>query len=262
MPYPDFSELTFGFAFLREFEREFCDGQHFPSAPDFITQHDEASLGYDVEAQYGAGTPVFFQFKRSFVVKSGRAIECKSSRKSDLTPFPFYRMNLRKKDGYSQHRLLQESELAGDDVFYVTSQVEKPKELSFLYRNWEIISRATALFSPNDIPCPTDDDQHFVSFRADAPVAYLFSADPEEVKRTLPPVRTLFLEKVRSRQVDPEGRAVRLRAMIDRLSGLDWAADTIANRFESPLVKASILAMLVLDAQMTVVPDEPMGTTE
>lgn len=262
MPYPDFSELTFGFAFLREFEREFCDDQHFPSAPDFITQHDEASLGYDVEAQYGAGTPVFFQFKRSFVVKSGHALECQTARKDDLKPYPFYRMNLRKKNAYDQHRLLRESEQDGNDVFYVTSQVEEPETLSLLYRDGQILNQATALFSPSDIPLPNDDQQHFVSFRADAPIAYLFSSDPEEVRRTLPPIRTLFLEKVKRRQYDPEGRAVRLRAMIDRLSGLDVAADTIADRFESPLARASILAMLVLDAQMTVVPDDPIRITE
>ena len=49
MPWPDFSELSFGFSFLREFEREHTPGGFFPSAPDFISQNDEAALGYDVE---------------------------------------------------------------------------------------------------------------------------------------------------------------------------------------------------------------------
>jgi hypothetical protein len=74
MPWPDFSELSFGFAFLREFERQHATKGSFPSAPDFISQNVEARKGYDVSVVDGS-TPVFFQFKRSFVLTTRRAKE-------------------------------------------------------------------------------------------------------------------------------------------------------------------------------------------
>jgi hypothetical protein len=49
MPWPGFSELSFGFSFLREFERQHAPGGSFPAAPDFISQNEEATKGYDVE---------------------------------------------------------------------------------------------------------------------------------------------------------------------------------------------------------------------
>jgi hypothetical protein len=42
MPWPGFSELSFGFGFLREFERQHAPDGSFPSAPDFISQNEEA----------------------------------------------------------------------------------------------------------------------------------------------------------------------------------------------------------------------------
>ncbi len=78
MPWPGFSELSFGFAFLREFERHHAPSGMFPSAPDFISQRAEASAGYDVEIALDGSTPVFFQFKRSFVLTTRRAMEIRN----------------------------------------------------------------------------------------------------------------------------------------------------------------------------------------
>lgn len=259
MPWPDFSELTFGFGFLREFERDYTPHGQFPKAPDFISQAIEASKGYDVEVEYGAGTPVFFQFKRSFVVKSYRATEYGSTASTDLHPIPIFRMELRKKNTYSQHKLLRELEADGNRVFYVTSQVAEPAELSLAYRDGAVIERASALFSPNDIPVPTDTAQHFVSFRADAAYGFLFSKEPERFERRLPPPRTIFAEQVRADQADPDARRARLERFNDRLMKANLLARRIAERVESPLARASILSALVLDAQMTIVGDEPPG---
>lgn len=40
MPWPDFTELTFGYAYLRELERRHASTGGFPLAPDFIRQND------------------------------------------------------------------------------------------------------------------------------------------------------------------------------------------------------------------------------
>lgn len=256
MPWPDFSELTFGFGFLREFERDYTPHGHFPKAPDFISQADEANEGYDVEVEYTAGTPVFFQFKRSFVVKSYRGAEYGSTAANNLKPTPIFRMNLRKKEGYRQHRLLRELEAAGNHVFYVTSQVADPDELSRAYRDRQIVGRASALFSPNDIPMPSDNDQHYVSFRANAGVGYLFSRDPEKFERSLPSPEAIFAEHVRASQADRQTRREKLERFNSRLMKENAVARQVAERVKSPLARASILAALVLDAQMSIVGDE------
>ena len=49
MAWPDFTELSFGYCFLRELESRYTHGGRFPKAPDFISQHEEATEGYDVE---------------------------------------------------------------------------------------------------------------------------------------------------------------------------------------------------------------------
>lgn len=260
MPWPDFSELTFGFGFLREFERDYTPSGQFPKAPDFISQADEANKGFDVEVEYAAGTPVFFQFKRSFVVRSYRATEYNSTASSALKPIPIFRMELRKKNSYSQHKLLRELETDGNHVFYVTSQVADPLGLSKAYRDKCIVERASALFSPCDIPLPTDSKQHFVSFKADASFGLLFSDEPEKFERRLPSPRTLFSERVRASQSDFAGRRDRLERFNARLMKENLLARRIAERVEGPLARASILAALVLDAQMTIVGDDPSPT--
>ena len=73
MPWPDFTELSFGYCFLREFESQHVSGGQFPKGPDFISQYDEATKGYDVEVAIDNATPAFLQFKRSFVLTTRNA---------------------------------------------------------------------------------------------------------------------------------------------------------------------------------------------
>ena len=151
MPWPDFSELSFGFSFLREFEKQYAPMGRFPTAPDFITQNDEATKGYDVEATLEGSAPVFFQFKRSFVLTTGNA---KEIRNGDFASPNLYRMHLREKDLYRQHKALQRLESDGNCVFYVTSQVASPSALSKAYATNTVVAHAAALFSPNEIVLP------------------------------------------------------------------------------------------------------------
>jgi hypothetical protein len=100
LPWPDFTELSFGFCFLREFERQYVAGGSFPRAPDFISQYKEATEGHDVEIALEDSTPVFLQFKRSMVLtrRNAREITC-----GDYADPKIYRMYLHKKDDYRQH---------------------------------------------------------------------------------------------------------------------------------------------------------------
>lgn len=202
MPWPEFSELSFGFSFLREFERLYTNGGHFPSAPDFITAAVEAKKGYDVGVVQN-GIPVFFQFKRSYVLTTKRAKEIKSGHFSRPK---LYRMSLQRKDKFRQHKALQLLEQSHPDVFYVTSQVSTFKELSQAYLNDEVIEEATALFTPSEIVLPNDHEEHYVSFKPGWGFAWLFSEEGQKFKRKHSYSRETFdaRTQIRDGKVDTE----------------------------------------------------------
>jgi hypothetical protein len=248
MPLPDFSELTFGYAFLREFERLYTRGGIFPAAPDFISQAAEATLGYDVSVLNG-GSPVFFQFKRSFVVRSYRATEFYQP--GAFASPPLYRMNLMKKNAYSQHKALRALEATGESVLYVTSQVPTPAELSDAFVNQHVLDRASALFSPTDINLPDEHEQHWVSFEADADHGYIYSKKGTRFDREIRNVSDLIEKRLIERRRDAHQNRERLTAFVDRTSKNNLRANRIRTRFKDPVIQASVIAAYVLDAHLT-----------
>lgn len=247
MPWPDFSELSFGYAFLREFERTHAPGGAFPSAPDFITQNKEAEKGYDVSILDGS-TPVFFQFKRSFVLTTCNAKEIQIG---DFASPILYRMHLREKAAYRQHRALQELENDGHRVLYVTSQIESPLELTKAYVRNDVLARTAALFTPNEIVLPDLDHKHHLCFKADDDFAFLYSEEGRRFVRKIPNWGTarekVFLPGRRSE----ENNRSALASLAEKLSLRSSAAREIAERFDDPVIKASVLSFLVLDVLLT-----------
>ncbi len=175
MPWPGFSELSFGFQ-LRELERQHTPGGSFPSAPDFISQNDEALMGYDVEVALKNSVPVFFQFKRSFVLSTHKAlpIQIGDFRHPDL-----YKMYLYKKSNFGQHHALQELEDDGNSVFYVTSQISNFDELTAAYLAKKVVENSAALFSPLEIQLPNLQQDHYLCFRAQDKFAVCYPSKGE-----------------------------------------------------------------------------------
>lgn len=249
MPWPDFSELSFGYSFLREFERAYSPGGAFPAAPDFISQADEASLGYDVEAALEGAAPVFFQFKRSFVltIKSAKEVQC-----GDFTECPLFRMHLREKNSFSQHRALVSLESSGSAVFYVTSQISSSEDLSRCYVANSVVDLASALFSPREISLPNYSEPHHVTFRADEPVAMLYSEEGARFERRSGKTRAAIQNALDPSRRSAAANREHLNSIVrSLLSSADPFAAQVASRFSHVAVRASILALLVLDAQMT-----------
>ncbi|MGJ8530788.1 MAG: hypothetical protein ACSHYC_01305 [Alphaproteobacteria bacterium] len=251
MPWPDFTELTFGFAFLREFEQNYVHGGRFPKAPDFISQGAEATKGYDVEIALDAATPVFLQLKRSYVLVRNSAKEIQDG----LFPGPkVYRMNLHKNGKYRQHKTLQGLEALGNAVFYVTSQIYSPKEFADAYSAGAIVSQASALFSPNEIILPDDTKPHHVSFQPSGHVGYVYSIEPNQFERkfaTNDSWRPNLLERRRpahdNREILKEAVSY-LRKRLPRRSSIHKMIE------EQPIeAQAAILAYFLLDAQLTFV---------
>jgi hypothetical protein len=247
MPWPSFSELSFGYAFLREFEHAHCAGKSFPKAPDFITQSDEASKGYDVEVLTDSG-PVFIQFKRSFVVRSTLAQEIASGHFSST---PLFRMYLRRKDHYRQHKALQDCQAAGNSVLYVTSQIRDDENISPYYQSRTVLAGAAAIFQPQEIRLPNRTHQHWVSFSPGRGDMRIYSDQGKSLERSTPTWNHVLRLLSERRQPEKENRA-KLNEFADQVKRqADEDTRSIVERYTDPVVKASILAFLVLDAHLT-----------
>jgi hypothetical protein len=248
LPWPDLSELTFGFSFLREFEQSFAPGGTFPKAPDFISQYDEATLGYDVNAWLDNSTPVFFQFKRSFVVRSSLAKEITAG---DFAGPILYRMHLRRKNDYAQHRALQDLETAGNAVFYITSQIESSADLTAAYTSGTVLDQAAAWFSPVEIALPNLTEDHWLTFRASDTTFRLYSEQGFAHERKYRNWSDSIGPSLVARRRSTDQNLATLTQVVSRLAARDQEATRLARRFEHPAIQASILAFLTLDAQLT-----------
>ena len=246
MPWPDFSELSFGYGFLREFERLNSMNGRFPAAPDFISQAAEATRGYDVRVLSNS-TPVFFQFKRSFVLSTRNAREIQNG---DFLNPPLYRMHLREKENYRQHIALQELEAAGEAVFYVTSQIENLDELSRCYTRRSVLTNATAVISPREIILPDTETKHHITFKANSNKFRIYSDEGEEFIRKTPKwdnVTEILSERRKNAHKNREA----LSSVSEQLSAKNPPVKELADRFDDPVIKASVLSYLVLDAHLS-----------
>lgn len=253
MAYPDFSEFSFGYCFLRELETRYTHGGRFPKAPDFITQQDEATKGYDVEVAMDGAVPLFIQLKRSEVMVGDLAREFGSRW---FRSRPAFRMNLHSSRRYAQHLALQDLETRGEQVIYATSQIQQPVELSVHSLSGTVISSASAMFAPNEIQLPDLTGRHHVSFYADKPWAVVFSEEGGSFDRRFPSADkwlSLLFEKPRGRE---ENEAA-MRSVAQRLRsqfGADGMRGPVARIADGNRVaETAILAYFLLDAQLTFV---------
>ena len=164
MAKPNFSELTFSFAFFNELQWFLWNNSRDPSRLhtwlffNFLTVHQEVRIGADVVFDNGL-TPIFIQFKRSGVIKGEKGRTPKELKHpSTVTPSftknqrPFYRMYLHRNKKYLQHFTLQAQEvIAQRRVFYVTSQVPNISELQTCVASRSVFSEASAYFLPSSV---------------------------------------------------------------------------------------------------------------
>lgn len=251
MPWPDFTELTFGFAFLREFEQNYVHGGRFPKAPDFISQGAEATKGYDVKIAMSDASPVYLQLKRSYVLVTKNAKEIRDG----LYSVPkVYRMHMHKSGYYRQHKALQDLERLGNAVFYVTSQIHTPQEFAKAYDTATIVSHASALFSPNEIILPDDTGHHHVSFKSAGSSGYVYSSEPNQFKRKFAEDKIWRSHLLGKRQSLKDNRKL-LQENVKLLKKKLGRNDPIHKMMAEKRIEeqAAILAYFLLDAQLTFV---------
>ena len=272
MPWPDFTELTFGYAYLRELERREASGGSFPLAPDFISQNEEAEKGYDVKVTLDGATPLFIQFKRSFVVTRSNGKEILDGTYNSPQVF---RMHLHKRGAYRQHKALQRLEADGHDVQYVTSQIYTQRQFQEAFALQRIVSSASAHFLPSEIVLPDEVDDHHVCFKAEDAHGYVYSDEARQFARKLVNFDT-WASRVRDRRRSYEENIQALKKAV-RLMSTDMPRQIPVARMpkgELPSLRpviagpigrilrrkpieqqASILAYLTLDAQLIFVGD-------
>lgn len=140
MAKPDFSELTFSFAFLNELQWFLWNNTPNPHLWlffNFLTVHEEVNIGADVVFNNGL-TPIYIQFKRSGVIKAQKGRTPKELKPNPartnnftLNDRPFYRMHLHKNKEYLQHHTLQAQEvIALKRVFKCYQPSAKPRCLA------------------------------------------------------------------------------------------------------------------------------------
>lgn len=254
MPWPDFTELSFGYCFLRELETKYTRDGRFPKAPDFISQHAEKTDGYDVEVAMTGSIPLFIQLKRSMIIKSPNAVEYTSPH---FPHRPVFRMNLHRKDSFAQHEALQRLESHGNHVIYATSQIRDPQDLLTHTKNGTMVSDASTIFSPASINLPTWHEPHHVSFYANQSWAVLFSREGEWFERTWPK-SLAFIDEILS---SPNSREDNEKAMLNaERTLLGEASKTelnmprrllgILDGLDGPSARVSVLAHYLLDTQL------------
>jgi len=199
MGYPNFSELTFGFAFLSELQRyAWANGRTpFPWFwANFFTVHDEIDIGADVEL-FAGSIPVYIQLKRSEVFEKRspngpmELIGTKKKRGAGRHPAlfmdsecPIYRMNLHRKYNYKQHEELRKTEyFTNGRACYVTSQVPDAKELRDCVNDQRVMHEATTVYLPSEIQFSNFSDKHFVSFTRHRRKSLVYSEFGEPFER-------------------------------------------------------------------------------
>ena len=251
MPQPDFTELTFGYAYLRELERHYAPGNSFPLAPDFISQNAEAEKGYDVEVTLDGAAPLFLQLKRSLVLTRSTAREIKDG----SYPAPrVYRMNLHKKGAYRQHKALRKLEAAGNEVQYVTSQIYTRAEFDRAFANNSLVAHAAAHFLPSEINLPDDTQDHHVSFKAEDDFGYIYSTEPKRFERKLSNFDTWF-PRLREKRRSLKENLLSLERAVELMSKDLSKFDPIHRLLKDKPIEqqASILAYTILNSQLTFV---------
>jgi hypothetical protein len=249
MPWPDFTELTFGYAFLREFETQYVHGGQFPKAPDFISQNDEATKGYDVEIAVNHALPIFIQFKRSYVLTRNTAKEIRDGHYSHPR---VYRMHLHRRGAYRQHKALEVLERLGNLVFYVTSQIYLGSEFAAAFTDREIVSSAAAFFSPREIRLPNVTRDHHVSFKAEDAFGYVYSEEGHRFERHYPTGNNLARRLSDGWRPAADNREILAKSVNHLLSLVSKRSPLRRLIADRPIeIQASILAYFVLDAHLT-----------
>jgi hypothetical protein len=248
LAWPDFSETTFAFALLQELRDRYHARSFYV---DFLTQPAEAvSGGYDASVDLG-GTLHFFQFKRSEVMTGHLAKELQGG----FPSAPVFRMHLRSKGNFKQHKDLQDFEAAGHSVFYAASGAISGPNLRMQFSTGQVIRNA-GFMVPSEIDLPDFTQEHHVSFKATLPYFRVYSQEGELRQRKVPTQEAFEEITLGRRRSGDENRAQLEQLVADRQPRV------FPGRPQSLLVRAALWAQMRYDCQLVFFPAPPMEAEE
>lgn len=251
MPWPNFTELSFGYCFLRELESLYTPTGKFPMAPDFISQNDEKLKGYDTEVMVGT-SPLFFQFKRSFILTTANATPFKDRSFSSL---PIFRMHYHDNDLYSQHKALLAWEASGHAVYYVTSQIADHHELSALAISETIIEEGSVLFFPSEATPPNYSEDHCICYTKNSPHGVIYSEKARVFKRRIRSIFDHFAQLPNSADRNERDNETEARFAFNEILNLTQSEKLrgYLKKIDDPVKALSIAAFLILNVNLTYV---------
>lgn len=174
---PLLSEFSFGYALTEELASgafgQLVGAPIFPS----LIQEGQAGGGYDLQLPL-VGAPLFLQFKLS------DCMVYRSANEWGLFNQSYYRMHLRPARHSDQHALLRTLQDSGEEVYYVAPYFHTTEELNTHY-SLRSVADNSIWFRPSDIGPLPDDDDHYIVFERNHPVAYFCSKDPRPLKAKL-----------------------------------------------------------------------------
>ena len=245
MAWPNFSETTFAFAMLQEMKEKYGARSFYV---DFLTQPQEATKGgYDASVNLD-GTIHYFQFKRSEVMSTYNAKELKGG---GFASPPVYRMHLRSKDSFKQHKDLIAFEGGGHSVLYAASGAENADRLKFQFFTKSIISHA-GFMVPSEIILPNYTQDHHASFKSNLPNFRVYSEEGFGQERKVP-TEEIFVQITKERRRSADANWAELKTLVGGRQPALFAGGP-----ESLLVRAALWAQMRYDCHLTFFPAEPI----
>lgn len=228
---PEFSELSFAFAYMAGLTKKLSGT--FTVAPSFPSTVMEGKTGYGYDVKLGIyGIPVFLQFKLAHCMKNKNAEEFASKKFLQGKPvnsvYRFYLMALGKS---RQTSLMIKLEKKHDLVFYVAPAFHKVVELNSHFLSNSVVEKSR-VFRPSKIKKMPDKLEHFVSYRHVGP-CYRFSSKPELVEEE-PDSVVVALERMKPTEVDPKSVLESLLSILSKDGGLTKQAIANLRKAEQP----------------------------
>lgn len=151
---PNFSEFSFGFAFVHEY------ANHNPGlteAPVLPSLRKERTVGWDAKLPF-QGHPKFFQFKLSEYL-------CRSNASQWLCHNrPYFRFRITPLDKSDQHNRLLQLANDGYDVLYAAPMFHEIEEFNRNFQTSQVTTRSIWVPVQCLDPINEDDDPHCITF--------------------------------------------------------------------------------------------------
>ena len=168
----EFSEFSFGFAFIHEYVNH---NPGFTAAPELPSLRKEVTVGWDAKLTV-KGHPKFFQFKLSEYLCRSRASQWNHHNR------PYFRFRITPQDKSDQHNRLMRLANLGNDVLYTAPMFHEASEFNHNFQTSQVTS--SSIWVPvQRLPPINGDDAHCITFSSNQ--ILWWHSEPERIEGKL-----------------------------------------------------------------------------